>query len=151
MKTYELIAPCHFGLEAVLKREIDDLGYDISKTEDGRVTFIGDMEALCRANVFLRSAERILLKAGSFTARTFDELFECTKALPWDSKGWQGMGNKGIHRKEQALFIIRHSVHYEKSNRRALKECVSYRGDSGDRCILSSTSICHEGRVYCRH
>ena len=66
MKTYELIAPCHFGLEAVLKREIDDLGYDISKTEDGRVTFIGDMEALCRANVFLRSAERILLKAGSF-------------------------------------------------------------------------------------
>ena len=43
MKTYELIAPCHFGLEAVLKREIDDLGYDISKTEDGRVTFIGDM------------------------------------------------------------------------------------------------------------
>ena len=47
MKTYELIAPCHFGLEAVLKREIDDLGYDISKTEDGRVTFIGDMEALC--------------------------------------------------------------------------------------------------------
>ena len=55
MKTYELIAPCHFGLEAVLKREIDDLGYDISKTEDGRVTFIGDMEALCRANVFLRS------------------------------------------------------------------------------------------------
>ena len=84
MKTYELIAPCHFGLEAVLKREIDDLGYDISKTEDGRVTFIGDMEALCRANVFLRSAERILLKAGSFTARTFDELFECTKALPWE-------------------------------------------------------------------
>ena len=84
MKTYELIAPCHFGLEAVLKRGIDDLGYDISKTEDGRVTFIGDMEALCRANVFLRSAERILLKAGSFTARTFDELFECTKALPWE-------------------------------------------------------------------
>ena len=84
MKTYELIAPCHFGLEAVLKREIDDLGYDISKTEDGRVTFIGDMEALCRANVFLRSAERILLKAGSFTARTSDELFECTKALPWE-------------------------------------------------------------------
>lgn len=85
MKTYELIAPCHFGLEAVLKREIDDLGYDISKVEDGRVTFIGDMEAICRANVFLRSAERILLKAGSFTARTFDELFEKTRALDWDA------------------------------------------------------------------
>ena len=84
MKTYELIAPCHFGLEAVLKREIDDLGYDISKTEDGRVTFIGDMEALCRANVFLRSAERILLKVGSFKATTFEELFQGTKALPWE-------------------------------------------------------------------
>lgn len=84
MKTYELIAPCHFGLEAVLKREIDDLGYDISKVEDGRVTFIGDMEALCRANIFLRTAERILLKAGCFKAVTFDELFEKTKALPWE-------------------------------------------------------------------
>lgn len=71
MKTYELIAPCHFGLEAGVKREIDDLGYDISKTEDGRVTFIGDMEALCRANVISSRAERILLKAGSFTAAHF--------------------------------------------------------------------------------
>lgn len=94
MKTYELIAPCHFGLEAVLKREIDDLGYDISKTEDGRVTFIGDMEALCRANVFLRSAERILLKAGSFTARTFDELFECTRHCHGRS-GFQRMARYG--------------------------------------------------------
>lgn len=84
MKTCELIAPCHFGLEAVLKREIDDLGYDISRVEDGRVTFVGDMEALCRANIFLRTAERILLKAGCFTAKTFDELFECTRALPWE-------------------------------------------------------------------
>ncbi|MBR3642746.1 MAG: class I SAM-dependent RNA methyltransferase, partial [Parasporobacterium sp.] len=84
MKLYELIAPCHFGLEAVLKREIDDLGYDISKVEDGRVTFLGDMEAVCRANVFLRTAERILLKAGSFTALTFDELFENTKAIAWE-------------------------------------------------------------------
>ena len=73
-RTYELIAPCHFGLEAVLKKEILDLGYEISLVEDGRVTFIGDDEAICRANVFLRTAERILLKAGSFEARTFDEL-----------------------------------------------------------------------------
>ena len=60
-QTYELIAPCHFGLEAVLKKEILDLGYEISQVEDGRVTFIGDDEAICRANVFLRTAERILL------------------------------------------------------------------------------------------
>ena len=83
-RTYELIAPCHFGLEAVLKKEILDLGYEISLVEDGRVTFIGDDEAICRANVFLRTAERILLKAGSFEARTFDELFEGTKKIAWE-------------------------------------------------------------------
>lgn len=80
-----MIAPCHFGLEAVLKREIIDLGYDISKVEDGRVTFHGDEDAVCRANIFLRTAERILIKIGSFHAETFDDLFEGTKALPWET------------------------------------------------------------------
>lgn len=84
MTTVELIAPCHFGMEAVLKREIIDLGYEISQVEDGKVTFIGDMEAICYANVFLRTAERILLKVGKVHAETFDELFEKTKALPWE-------------------------------------------------------------------
>ena len=84
MKTYELIAPCHFGLEAVLKKEILDLGYEISLVEDGRVTFIGDDEAICRANIFLRTAERVLLKAGSFKAETFEELFQGTKAIAWE-------------------------------------------------------------------
>lgn len=84
MSHMELIAPCHFGLEAVLKREIIDIGYDIAGVEDGRVTFYGDEEAVCRANIFLRTAERILLKAGSFRAVTFDELFEKTKELPWE-------------------------------------------------------------------
>ena len=84
MKTFELIAPCHFGLEAVLKKEILDLGYEISLVEDGRVTFIGDGEAICRANVFLRTAERVLLKAGSFKAETFEELFQGTRNIPWE-------------------------------------------------------------------
>jgi putative N6-adenine-specific DNA methylase len=84
MRKMELIVPCHFGLEAVLKREIIDLGYDISKVEDGRVTFLGDEDAVCRANIFLRTAERVLIKVGSFYAETFDELFEGTKALPWE-------------------------------------------------------------------
>lgn len=84
MKTYELIAPCHFGLEAVLKKEIIDLGYEISQVEDGRVTFIGDAEAICRANIGLRTAERVLLKIGSFQALTFEELFDETKKLPWE-------------------------------------------------------------------
>ena len=61
MKTYELVVPCHFGLEAVLKREIYDLGYEVTRVEDGRITFEGDVEAICRANVFLRTTERVLL------------------------------------------------------------------------------------------
>ncbi len=83
-RIYELMAPCHFGLEAVLKREILDLGYEISSVEDGRVTFFGDAEAIAVANVFLRSAERILLKVGTVHAETFDELFEAVKALAWE-------------------------------------------------------------------
>ena len=84
MRTFELIVPCHFGMEAVLKREIIDLGYDVTEVADGRVTFFGDEEALCRANVFLRTAERILVKVGSFPAETFEELFQGTKSLPWE-------------------------------------------------------------------
>ena len=84
MRKLELIAPCHFGLEAVLKKEIIDLGYEISQVEDGRVTFLGDEDAVCRGNVFLRTAERILIKIGSFPATTFEELFQGTKNLPWE-------------------------------------------------------------------
>lgn len=84
MRRFELIVPCHFGMEAVLKREIIDLGYDITESADGRITFYGDEEALCRANIFLRSAERVLIKIGSFHAETFDELFEGTRNLPWE-------------------------------------------------------------------
>ena len=84
MREFELIAPCHFGLEAVLKREIQDLGYEVIRVEDGRVTFSGDADAVCRANIFLRTAERILIKVGSFHAETFEELFQNTRALEWE-------------------------------------------------------------------
>ena len=84
MREFELIAPCHFGLEAVLKREIQDLGYEVIRVEDGRVTFSGDAGAVCRANIFLRTAERILIKVGSFHAETFEELFQNTRALEWE-------------------------------------------------------------------
>ena len=84
MKRFELIAPCHFGLEAILKREILNLGYEISEVEDGRVSFYGDAEAICQANIFLRTAERVLLKVGSFRAVSFEGLFEETKKLPWE-------------------------------------------------------------------
>jgi len=90
----KLIAPCHFGMEAVLKREIIDLGYEIVEVQDGRVTFAGTEEAIVRANIFLRTAERILIETASFMATTYDELFEGTKAVDWsayipeDGKFW---------------------------------------------------------------
>lgn len=93
------MAPCHFGMEAVLKREITDLGYTITEVENGRVTFLGGMDALVRANLFLRTTERILLKVARFRAETFDELFEGVKALPWerfipiDGKFWVTKAN----------------------------------------------------------
>lgn len=88
------ICPCHFGLESVLKREITDLGYEVSQVEDGKVSFEGDWQAVCYANVFLRTAERVLVKAGSFHAETFEELFQGTLAIEWerylprDAKFW---------------------------------------------------------------
>ena len=84
MKKMELIAPCHFGLEAVLKKEIIDLGYDISEVSDGRITFLGDADAVCRANIGLRTAERILIKVGGFHAESFEELYQGVKELPWE-------------------------------------------------------------------
>ena len=85
MDKMEWIAPCHFGLESVLKREIQELGYEIIQVEDGRITFGGGIDAACRANIFLRTAERILLKVGSFRAVTFEELFQRTKEIPWEN------------------------------------------------------------------
>lgn len=85
MSKYELIAPCHFGLESVLKREIIDLGYEIVSVEDGRIIFSGDESAICRGNMFLRTTERLLLKVGKFKAETFEELFQQTKQIPWEN------------------------------------------------------------------
>ena len=91
---FALIAPCHFGLESVLKNEIKNLGYEIVQVEDGRVTFAGPISAIARANINIRTSERILLKCGSFRATTFDELYEGIRHIPWariiprDGKFW---------------------------------------------------------------
>lgn len=82
MQRMELVVPCHFGLEAVCKKEIQDLGYDVHTVSDGKVHFIGDAEAIVRANIFLRTGERVLLKLGSFHAESYEDLFQGTKALP---------------------------------------------------------------------
>ena len=94
MNKIEYIAPCHFGLEAVLKREIRDLGIEVISVDDGRVTFAGDESTAAVANIGLRTAERILLKVAEFPATTYDELFEATRAVAWedylprDAKFW---------------------------------------------------------------
>ena len=98
-KTYEYIAPCHFGLEAVLKKELNRLDLEIVEVSDGKVTFKGGPEAVCKANINLRTAERVLLKVGHFKAFTYDDLFEKTKAIHWedylpeDAKFWVTKAN----------------------------------------------------------
>ena len=84
MSVFTYIAPCHFGLEAVLKREVAKLGLEVLSVDDGRVVFSGNETDAARANIGLRSAERILIRAGEFRALTYDELFEGTKAIPWE-------------------------------------------------------------------
>ena len=83
MAKIELIATATFGLEAIVAREVKDLGYD-AKIENARVTFVADESGICRTNLWLRSADRVLIKVGEFKALSFEELFEGTKALPWD-------------------------------------------------------------------
>lgn len=84
MAQLQLIATSAMGLEAVVARELKELGYEDVKTENGRVTFTGDYIDICRCNLWLRSSDRVLVKMGEFDATTFDELFEGTKALPWE-------------------------------------------------------------------
>lgn len=81
---FELTAPCMFGLEALVKREVMDLGYEIRSVTDGRVTFSGGADAICRSNLWLRVAERVLLEVGQFKATSFEQLFQGILALPWE-------------------------------------------------------------------
>ncbi|MCI5628713.1 MAG: class I SAM-dependent RNA methyltransferase [Clostridiales bacterium] len=83
MKNYTLVAPCFFGVEKMLAREIKNLGYEIIKTEDGRVTYKTDEYGIAKSNMYLRCAERVHLKVAEFEARSFDELFEETKRINW--------------------------------------------------------------------
>ena len=84
MSKIEFIASTLFGVEAITAREVKELGYKDVTVENGKVTFVGDEAALCRSNLWIRTAERIYVKIGEFTATTFEELFEGTKALSWE-------------------------------------------------------------------
>ena len=81
----ELVATATFGLEAVVRREIEALGYKVIRTEDGRVTYMGDERAIARSNLWLRSADRVYVRMGEFDASEFEELFQQTKALEWET------------------------------------------------------------------
>jgi putative N6-adenine-specific DNA methylase len=80
-----LIATTAFGLEAIVKREVESLGFKILKTFDGKIEFEAELQDIPKANLWLRCADRVLLKFGEFPADTFDELFENTKELPWEN------------------------------------------------------------------
>ena len=103
----QLVATCLFGLEKLLGEEIEELGYEKTSTIDGRVTFIADEEGVALSNIFLRFAERIYIKLGSFRAETFDELFEGTRGLPWaDFIGANDAFPVKGHSIKSALFSI---------------------------------------------
>ena len=99
MDKFLYCAPCHFGLESVLKRELLELGLEVARVEDGKVFFLGSEADAARSNIMLRTAERVLLVVSEFEARTFDELFEKTKALDWkrflpeDARFWVAKAN----------------------------------------------------------
>jgi len=80
----ELIATATFGLEAVVRREIEDLGYKVLKTEDGKITFMGDERAIVRANLWLRTSDRVQVKMAEFKALEFEDLFQQVKGIPWE-------------------------------------------------------------------
>ncbi len=83
MERVELIATATFGLEAVVADEVRELGYEVTSLENGKVTYSAPPEGICRSNLWLRTADRVRLKVGEFTARSFEELFQGTLALPW--------------------------------------------------------------------
>jgi putative N6-adenine-specific DNA methylase len=88
MSDVKLIATAAFGLESLVARELSDLGYGENTVENGRVSFTAAAEALCRSNLWLRCADRVLLVMGEFAARSFEELFQGVRALPWEA--WLG-------------------------------------------------------------
>ena len=83
MKRFELIATSTFGLEAMVRKEVEELGYEVNAVQDGKVIYTGDAEAIVLSNLWLRSADRVLIKMGEFKATTFSELFDQVASLPW--------------------------------------------------------------------
>lgn len=82
---YELVVPCLFGIESTVSYELKNMGYEVKKVEDGRVTFIGDEAAICKANLWLRTGERVMVQVGQFKAYSFEDLFQGVKKIAWEN------------------------------------------------------------------
>ena len=96
-QTFDLIATCAFGLEAVVRRELRELGIDSTIGESGRIHFRGDATIICQTNLWLRTADRILIRVSEFPAADFDSLFEVTKQITWgDLLPEEGRLHEGI-------------------------------------------------------
>ncbi|EQJ10839.1 putative methylase domain protein [Clostridioides difficile P8] len=125
MKNYTLISPCFFGMEKMLAREITNLGYEIIKTEDGRITYKTDEFGIAKSNMWLRCAERVHLKIAEFEAKSFDELFENTKRINWSRYipyGAQFPISKASSIKSKIIQYTRCKSHSKKGYSRKLKE-----------------------------
>jgi len=138
MDHFEYMAPCHFGMESVLKKELTNLGYEITKVQDGKVSFLGDAAACARANIFLRTTERVLIKLAEFHAESFDELFERTKAIPWeqfipvDGKFWVAKANtinSKLHSAPDIQSIMKKAI-VERLKQKYKKEWFDENGSS---------------------
>lgn len=138
MDHFEYMAPCHFGMESVLKKELTNLGYEIKKVQDGKVSFLGDAAACARANMFLRTTERVLIKLAEFHAESFEELFERTKAIPWeqfipvDGKFWVAKANtinSKLHSAPDIQSIMKKAI-VERLKQKYKKEWFDENGSS---------------------
>lgn len=122
MSRLELIATAAFGLEAVVSRELTELGYTEQIVEDGRVSFLGDELAICRTNLWLRSADRVLLRVGTFPARDFDQLFERTRGLPWAD--WLPADAKFPVEGKSVRSILHHPPSIQRACKKAIVESL---------------------------
>ncbi|MFK7779440.1 MAG: class I SAM-dependent RNA methyltransferase [Gimesia sp.] len=116
-----LVATSAFGLEAVVSRELKQLGYEDQSTENGRVTFQGDLKAICRCNLWLRSADRVLLSLGNFTALDFDDLFDETRDLEWER--WLPPSAKFPVR----ASAVRSKINSAKNSQKMVKKAIAVR------------------------
>lgn len=141
MQKFEIVIPTLFGLEAVCAREVRSLGYETKAVDNGRITLEGDFSAVARLNINLRTAERVLIKIGAFRATSFDELFEKSRALPWDGVDSQGLrlSREGPCVKIKAAFRAGHPVHFEKSIVEKLKQGARRRVAFGNRREISNS------------